>query len=141
MFSFITGAGGVFGRVLVAAGVGEVLLDVMAASNLPVVLFAFLLASVIRVAQGSASVSVVTTAGLIAPLIEAGSYSPAVGSFTTIAIVCSRTVLSQLNDSGFWLLKEYFGMTEKQTLDSWMVMETIIGVNGVTVVLLLSFFL
>ena len=141
MIILLTGAGGVFGRVLVAAGVGEVLLDVMAASNLPVVLFAFLLASVIRVAQGSATVSMVTTAGLIAPLIEAGSYSPAVVACVTIAIACGGTVLSHFNDSGFWLLKEYFGMTEKQTLASWTVMETIIGVTGVTVVLLLSFFL
>ncbi|HLR91231.1 MAG TPA: gluconate:H+ symporter [Balneolaceae bacterium] len=141
MIILLTGAGGVFGRVLVAAGVGEVLLDVMAASNLPVVLFAFLLAAVIRVAQGSATVSMVTTAGLIAPLIEAGSYSPAVVACVTIAIACGGTVLSHFNDSGFWLLKEYFGMTEKQTLASWTVMETIIGVTGVTVVLLLSFFL
>lgn len=141
MIILLTGAGGVFGRVLVAAGVGEVLLDVMAVSNLPVVLFAFLLASVIRVAQGSATVSMVTTAGLIAPLIEAGSYSPAVVACVTIAIACGGTVLSHFNDSGFWLLKEYFGMTEKQTLASWTVMETIIGVTGVTVVLLLSFFL
>lgn len=138
MIILLTGAGGVFGRVLVAAGVGEVLLDVMASSNLPVVLFAFLLAAAIRVAQGSATVSMVTAAGLIAPLIEAGSYSPAVIACVTIAIACGGTVLSHFNDSGFWLLKEYFGMTEKQTLASWTVMETIIGITGVIVVLLLS---
>src|SRR5690625_5680596 len=74
MIILLTGAGGVFGRVLVAAGVGEVLLDGMAASNLPVVLFDFLLAAVVRGAQGSATVSVVTTAGWIAPLFDGGGY-------------------------------------------------------------------
>src|SRR5690625_5800603 len=77
-------------------------------------------------------------AGFMTPLIEAGSYSPAVVACVTIAIACGGTVLSHFNDSGFWLLKEYFGMTEKQTLASWTVMETIIGVTGVTVVLLRS---
>lgn len=141
MIILLTGAGGVFGRVLVAAGVGDVLLDVMAASNLPVVLFSFLLATVIRVAQGSATVAMVTTAGLIAPLIETSSYSPPIVACVTIAIACGSTVLSHFNDSGFWLLKEFFGMTEKQTLASWTVMETIIGVTGVTIVLILSWFL
>lgn len=141
MIILLTGAGGVFGRVLVAAGVGDVLLDVMASSNLPVVLFAFILATVIRVAQGSATVAMVTAAGLIAPLIEASSYSPPIIACVTIAIACGATVLSHFNDSGFWLLKEFFGMTEKQTLASWTVMETIIGVTGVSVVLVLSLFL
>src|SRR5690625_7328447 len=88
MIILLTGAGGVFGRVLVAAGVGEGFLDVMAASNLPGVLFAFLLAAVIRVAQGSATVSMVATAGLIAPLLEAGSYSTAVVAWFTIVVAC-----------------------------------------------------
>jgi Gnt-I system low-affinity gluconate transporter len=96
MIILLTGAGGVFGRVLVAAGVGDVLVDIMSSGNLPVVLFAFLVASVIRVAQGSATVSMVTSAGLIAPIVEAGSYSPPLIACITIAIACGATILVQL---------------------------------------------
>ncbi len=82
---------------------------------------AFLIASVVRVAQGSATVSMVTAAGLVAPIVEAGSYSA-----------------SHVNDSGFWLVSRYLGMTEKQTFRVWTVMETIVGVTGFAVVLVLS---
>ena len=141
MIILLTGAGGVFGRVLVTAGVGEVLIDVMASTALPVVLFAFIVATVIRVAQGSATVAMVTTAGLIAPIIEVAGYSPPLIGCVTIAIACGATVLSHVNDSGFWLVKEFFGMTEKQTLKSWTIMETIIGLTGVSIVLVISLFL
>ena len=141
MIILLTGAGGVFGRVLVATGVGEVLVDVMSSTNLPVVLFAFIVATVIRVAQGSATVAMVTAAGLIAPIIEMGGYSPPLIGTIVIAIACGATVLSHVNDSGFWLVKEYMGLTEKQTLKSWTIMETIIGVTGVTIVLIISLFL
>ncbi|MEX2600210.1 MAG: gluconate:H+ symporter [Balneolaceae bacterium] len=141
MIILLTGAGGVFGKVLVAAGVGDVLMDLMSASNLPVVLFAFLVATIIRVAQGSATVAMVTTAGLIAPIVETAGYSaPLIGAIT-IAIACGATVLSHVNDSGFWLVKEFMGMTEKETLKSWTVMETIIGVTGLGVILVISWFL
>ncbi|TVQ65940.1 MAG: gluconate transporter [Balneolaceae bacterium] len=141
MIILLTGAGGVFGRVLVTAGVGDVLVEIMAASSLPVVLFAFLISSAIRVAQGSATVAMVTSAGLIAPIIEVAGYSAPIAGCVTIAIACGATVLSHVNDSGFWLVKEFMGLTEKETLLSWTVMETIIGVTGVSIVLLLSLFL
>ncbi|MEX0771069.1 MAG: hypothetical protein WD035_10070, partial [Balneolaceae bacterium] len=141
MIILLTGAGGVFGKVLVAAGVGDVLVDMMSATNLPVVLFAFLVAMTIRVSQGSATVAMVTSAGLIAPVVEAASFSaPMVGAIT-IAIASGATVLSHVNDSGFWLVKEFMGMTEKQTLQSWTIMETIIGVVGLIVILIISWFL
>jgi Gnt-I system low-affinity gluconate transporter len=137
----VTGAGGVFGKVLVATGVGKALAETMAASNLPVILLAFLIAVAVRVSQGSATVSMVTAAGLIAPVIQAGTYSaPLVGAIT-IAIASGATVLSHVNDSGFWLVGRYLGMTEKETLRSWTVMETIVGLVGFAVVFILSFFL
>ncbi|MEX0681779.1 MAG: gluconate:H+ symporter [Balneolales bacterium] len=137
----LTGAGGVFGKVLVAAGVGDVLTEILAATNLPVVLFAFILSTTIRVAQGSATVAMVTTAGLMAPVIEvAGLSAPLIGA-VTIAIASGATVLSHVNDTGFWLVKEFMGMTEKQTLMSWTIMETIIGVTGLLVILVVSMFL
>lgn len=141
MIILLTGAGGVFGKVLIAAGVGDALVEAMTASNLPVVLFAFLIATVIRVSQGSATVSMVTTAGLVAPLVQAGDYSDPVVACVVIAVACGATVLSHVNDSGFWLIKQFMGLTEKQTLASWTVLETILGLVGLTVVLILSFLL
>lgn len=138
MIILLTGAGGVFGKVLISAGVGDALVNAMAASNLPVVLFAFLIATVVRVSQGSATVSMVTSAGLVAPIVEAGSYSDGVVACITIAIACGATVLSHVNDSGFWLVKQFMGLTERQTLASWTVLETILGVVGLIVVMLLS---
>ncbi|WP_341936305.1 GntP family permease [Marinimicrobium sp. C2-29] len=141
MIILLTGAGGVFGKVLITAGVGDALVEAMSSSNLPVVLFAFLIATVVRVSQGSATVSMVTSAGLVAPLVDAGGYSDPVVACVVIAIACGATVLSHVNDSGFWLVKQYMGLTEKQTLASWTVLETILGLVGLTVVLVLSFLL
>lgn len=138
MIILLTGAGGVFGKVLIAAGVGDALVEAMTASNLPVVLFAFLVATVIRVSQGSATVAMVTSAGLVAPLVSAGGYSDGVTACIVIAIACGATVLSHVNDSGFWLVKQFMGLTERQTLASWTVLETILGVVGLIVVLILS---
>lgn len=137
----VTGAGGVFGRVLITTGVGAALADVMAASNLPIILLAFLIATAVRVSQGSATVSMVTSAGLIAPAVELANYSAPMVAAIVIAIACGATVLSHVNDSGFWLVGKYFGMSEAQTLRSWTVMETIVGVVGFLVVLIISFFL
>src|SRR5690625_58914 len=141
MIILLTGAGGVFGRVLIETGVGDVLVDILSSSNLPIVLFAFLISAVLRVSQGSATVAMVTTGGLLAPVIGMGDYSPPLVAAVTIAIASGATILSHVNDSGFWLVKEFMGMTEKQTLQSWTVMETIIGFVGLAVVLVLSWFL
>ncbi|MBD2256269.1 gluconate:H+ symporter [Pseudanabaena sp. FACHB-2040] len=137
----VTGAGGVFGRVLVETGIGEALADLMAASNLPIIVLAFLIATMVRVSQGSATVSMVTAAGLIAPAVELGNYSPPLVGAITISIASGATVLSHVNDSGFWLVGRFFDMTEAQTLRSWTVLETILGVVGFLVVLVASFFL
>jgi gluconate transporter len=137
----VTGAGGVFGKVLVATGVGAAVADWMATSGLPLVTLAFLIAAGVRVAQGSATVSMVTAAGLMAPILEATSTSAPQVALVVIAIASGATVLSHVNDSGFWLVNRYLGMSEKQTLQVWTVMETLVGLTGFAVVLLLSFFL
>lgn len=137
----VTGAGGVFKQVLIDSGVGDVLGDMMGDSALPPIVLAFLIASAVRVAQGSATVAMVTAAGLITPLLEmVGMTGPALG-LIVIAIASGATVLSHVNDSGFWLVNRYFGMDVKDTLKSWTVMETIIGLTGFVVVLIISFFI
>jgi Gnt-I system low-affinity gluconate transporter len=141
MIILLTGAGGVFGHVLIRTGVGDALVEVMAATNLPLLLFAFLIATVVRVSQGSATVAMVTTAGLVAPIVELGDVSAPLLGALTISIACGATVLSHVNDSGFWLVSQFMGLTEKQTLRSWTVMETIVGVTGLAVMLAASLWL
>ncbi|PMC39084.1 gluconate transporter [Bacillus sp. UMB0899] len=137
----VTGAGGVFKQVLIDSGVGEVLGEMMAGSPLPPILLAFLIAAAVRVAQGSATVSMVTAAGLMAPLIEMLALEGPVLGLLVIAIASGATVLSHVNDSGFWLVGRYFGLSVKDTLKSWTVMETLIGLVGVGVALILGIFI
>jgi Gnt-I system low-affinity gluconate transporter len=136
----VTGAGGVFGKTLVATGVGEALAGAMAQFNLPVIVLAFLLAVAVRVSQGSATVSMVTAAGLTAPIVQAGTYSAPALALITIAIASGATVISHVNDSGFWLISRYLGISEKNTLRSWTVLETILGGVGFLIVFVISFF-
>ncbi|WP_214825927.1 gluconate:H+ symporter [Exiguobacterium algae] len=137
----VTGAGGVFKQVLIDSGVGEVLGNMMADSPLPAIVLAFLIATVVRVAQGSATVSMVTAAGLITPLLEIQNITGAALGLIVIAIASGATVLSHVNDSGFWLVNRYFGLDVKDTLKSWTIMETIIGLTGFAVVFLISLFI
>lgn len=136
----VTGAGGVFGKVLFATGVGDAVANWISESRLPIVVVAFLIAVVVRVAQGSATVSMVTAAGLMAPIVECGSFSAPLTAAVVIAIASGATVLSHVNDSGFWLVSRYLGMSERETIRVWTVMETLVGVTGFLVVLLLSLF-
>lgn len=138
MIILLTGAGGVFAHILVQTGVGDALTEMMAATQLPILLFGFLIAVVIRVAQGSATMAMVASAGLLAPIIQNGSFSEPMLGAITIAVACGATVLSHVNDSGFWLVNQLMGMTEAQTLRSWTVMATIVGVVGLAVVLLVA---
>lgn len=136
MIILLTGAGGVFAHILVETGIGAALTEMMAATQLPVLLFGFLIAAVIRVAQGSATMAMVASAGLLAPIVQSGDYSEPMLGALVIAVACGATVLSHVNDSGFWLVNQLMGMTEAQTLRSWTVMATIVGVVGLAVVLL-----
>ena len=105
---------------------------------LPVIIAAFLIATALRVAQGSATVALTTAAGLIAPAVRAEN----VGDFhlvlVVVAIAAGATVLSHVNDSGFWMAKEYFNMSIKETILSWTLMEGIVGVVGILGVLTMS---
>ena len=137
----VTGAGGVFGKVLVETGVGEVVADWLADSKLPLVVLAFLIAAAVRIAQGSATVSMVTAAGLVAPIVEASDLSAPGVAAVVIAIASGASVMAHVNDSGFWLVGRYLGMSEQQTLRVWTVAETLLGVTGFLTVLLLTPFL
>jgi GntP family gluconate:H+ symporter len=134
----ITGAGGAFGGVLRTSGIGDALAQSLGAIGVPVILAAFLVATALRVAQGSATVALTTTAGLIAPVVAAEGLSRIDVALVVIAIAAGSTVLSHVNDSGFWLVGRFLEMDVKTTLRTWTVMETLIGVVGFALAALLS---
>jgi Gnt-I system low-affinity gluconate transporter len=137
----VTGAGGVFKEVLVDSGIGVALARSMSDMSLPPIVLAYLLALLIRITQGSATVAMITSAGIIAPLIADAAMSEPLKAVIVIAIASGATTLSHVNDSGFWLVGKYLGMNEKQTLRSWSIMETIISLTGFALALGISFLL
>ncbi|WP_433825040.1 GntP family permease [Actinoplanes sp. CA-015351] len=132
----IVAAGGGFKQVLVDAGVGNVIADAAQDANINALLLGWLVAVGIRVATGSATVATITAAGIVAPLATTLD-SPTV-ALLALAIGSGSLFFSHVNDAGFWLVKEYFGMTVGQTIKTWSVMETIISVVGFGCVMLLS---
>ncbi|MFJ3876191.1 gluconate:H+ symporter [Streptomyces sp. NPDC090077] len=132
----IVGAGGGFKQTLIDAGVGRMILDVSEDWSVPALLLAWLIAVAIRLATGSATVATISAAGLVAPL--AAGMSTTETALLVLAIGAGSLFFSHVNDAGFWLVKEYFGMSVGQTLKTWSVMETVISVTGLGFVLLLS---
>ncbi|KJG39199.1 GntP family permease [Photobacterium angustum] len=138
----VTGAGGMFGGVLRASGIGDALANLMSDTGMPVIVAAFLVSTALRVAQGSATVALTTTAALIAPMVAATTGLSALDlCFIVIAIASGATVLSHFNDSGFWLVGKLLDMDEKTTLKTWTVMETLLGTIAFTIAATLSIFL
>ncbi|WKE72541.1 GntP family permease [Streptomyces sp. WP-1] len=132
----IVGAGGGFKQTLIDCGVGQMILDVSKDWSIPAVLLAWLIAVVIRLATGSATVATVSAAGLVAPL--AADMSTTHTALLVLAIGAGSLFFSFVNDAGFWLVKEYFGLTVGQTVKTWSIMETILSVVGGALVLVLS---
>ncbi|SED72391.1 GntP family permease [Streptomyces sp. TLI_105] len=132
----IVGAGGGFKQTLIDLGVGQMILDFSKSWSIPALLLAWLIAVAIRLATGSATVATISAAGLVAPLAEGMSTGEV--SLLVLAIGAGSLFFSHVNDAGFWLVKEYFGMNVGQTIKTWSVMETIISVVGIVFVLLLS---
>ena len=130
MILLVVGAGAFFGAVLQATGVGKALAGSMSAIGLPVIVSAYLISAALRLAQGSATVAIVTTAGIIAPLVAAGGYSQAQTALIVIAVSAGSIIASHVNDGGFWIVAKYFNMSVKDTLKTWTVLETILSVVG-----------
>ncbi|MFE9403103.1 gluconate:H+ symporter [Streptomyces sp. NPDC006530] len=132
----IVGAGGGFKQTLIDVGVGRMILDLSKDWAIPSLLLAWLIAVAIRLATGSATVATISAAGLVAPL--AADMSTAHAALLVLAVGAGSLFFSHVNDAGFWLVKEYFGMDVGQTVKTWSVMETIISVVALGFVLLLS---
>lgn len=135
MILLIITAGGAFKQVLTDSGTGEYIASFSTKLQMPPLLFAWILTALLRVTLGSATVAGLTAAGIAAPLVAAGSVSP---ELMVLAVGAGSVFGSHINDSGFWMYKEFFGLTLKQTFLSWTVMETLISIIGLGGVLLLQ---
>lgn len=134
----ITGAGGTFKQVLIDSGIGQKLGEAVAATQMPLVIFAFVIAFLVRIAQGSATVSMITAAGLTAPVAAVAGLGAADTALLVIAIASGATMTSHVNDSGFWLVNQYLEQTPRETLQSWTVATTVMGITGLIVACILS---
>ena len=133
----LTGAGGVFKQILVNTGTGEMLANYFADKGLSVFVFAFIAAALVRILQGSATVAMITSAGITAPLLSA-TVTDIDKALLVIIIASGASIMSHVNDSGFWLVSKYLGMNEKQTFRSWTVMTVILSLVGFSTAMLIS---
>jgi gluconate transporter len=132
----IIAGGGAFKQVIVDCGVAPYAGNLLASSHISPLLVCFITSAGLRAAQGSATVAIVTAAGILAPLMkQVGGYSP---EMLTLAVCCGGTSLGHVNDAGFWLVKEYLGMTVTETLRSWTVMKVIAGLTGIGILLIVQ---
>jgi GntP family gluconate:H+ symporter len=133
---FIVGAGGGFKQTLIDVGVGNAVSSWADELHISALLLGWLIAVLIRLATGSATVATITAAGIVAPL--AAHMSTTHSALLVLAVGAGSLFFSHVNDAGFWLVKEYFGMSVGETLRTWSVMETVISVMGIVLVLLLG---
>lgn len=126
----VTGAGGVFAKVLTSTGIGAALSGSIASAGLPLLLAAFLISLALRAAQGSATVAILTTCGLLAEAVASGGYSTVQVALIAVAIGFGGLGLSHVNDSGFWIVTRYLGLSVADGLRSWTVLTTVLGIAG-----------
>lgn len=132
----VIGGGGAFNKVLLDSGIGTEIANLAASFELNPILLAWTIAAMIRVATGSATVSMMTAAGIVAPMVmNQGGVAP---ELIVLAVGAGSLILSHVNDAGFWIIKEYFGMSVTDTLKTWTVLETIIAVAALIFILLLA---
>lgn len=136
----VTACGGVLRYVLQYSGLGDLIGDAVSSANLPIVVLAFVVAALVRICVGSATVAMTMAGGIIAALPGISALSPLYLACTTAAVAGGATVCSHFNDSGFWLVKSLVGLDEKTTLKTWTIMETLVGTTGFVVALIISFF-
>ncbi|WP_343486097.1 gluconate:H+ symporter [Allomuricauda sp. d1] len=133
----LTGAGGVFKQVLTNTGAGELLATSLSSIGFPILAFAFVGAAIVRIIQGSSTVAMITAAGLVSPLLINSELSQFELACMVIAIASGASIFSHVNDSGFWLVGQYLGISEKQTFKSWTMMTTLLALTGILTVSLI----
>ncbi|KRM09496.1 gluconate permease [Lentilactobacillus farraginis DSM 18382 = JCM 14108] len=137
MLLLVIGGGGAFKQVLIDGGVGKEVAKIFLGSSISPLILGWLIAVVLRVALGSATVASLTAAGIVAPLMAQSGVDPAL---MVLAIGAGSLAASHVNDAGFWMFREYFDLTITQTLATWTVLESIISVVGIVLVMILNLF-
>ena len=137
MMLLIIGGGGAFKQVLIAGGVGDYIALLFQGSSMSPILLAWIVAAILRVSLGSATVAALSTAGLVIPMLAASHVNLAL---VTLATGAGSAIASHVNDAGFWMVKEYFGLSLKETFATWTLLSTIVSVSGLLFILLLSLF-
>ena len=138
MVVLVTGAGGVFKQILVDSGVGDLLGAFFSQQAVPPMLLAFVLAALVRIAQGSATVAMITSAGLVAPILQHLQLDELHTALVVMAIASGASIASHVNDSGFWLVSRCLNLTEAETLRSWTVLSTVAALTGFATASLLA---
>ncbi|NHI15726.1 gluconate:H+ symporter [Microbacterium excoecariae] len=136
---FVTGAGGVFARVLTESGIGDAVSGLLTSWGVPIVLLAFLVALVFKVAQGSGTVATLTAAGVVQSAVVSGGYSDFQVALIVLAIAMGSVALSHINDSGFWIATKFLGLSVGGGLRTWTVMCTVAGFLGMAAILVTWF--
>jgi GntP family gluconate:H+ symporter len=137
MILLVVGAGAFFGAVLSATGIGKAVAGSLSDAGLPVILAAYVISCGMRIAQGSATVAIVTTSGIMAPTVTQLGYSQIQLALLVVAISAGSIIASHVNDGGFWIISRYFNMSVPETLKTWTVLETVLSVSGFAVAALL----
>jgi GntP family gluconate:H+ symporter len=132
----VIGGGGAFNKVLLDSGIGNEIAKMASTMGLSPIMLAWTIAAMIRIATGSSTVSMMTAAGIVAPILATQGGAPK--EIIVLAVGSGALILSHVNDAGFWIVKEYFGMTVVETLKTWTVLETILSVSSLIFILLLS---
>jgi GntP family gluconate:H+ symporter len=135
MITLVVGVGAGFGRILTEGGVSGAIVETATRVHLPILLLAWLIAALLRVATGSATVAMATAAGIVGPLAAPGGARP---ELLVLATGAGSVILSHVNDGGFWLVKEYFGLSVADTVRTWTVCETLISIIALLLTLGLS---
>ena len=137
----VTACGGVLRYILQYSGLGEVIGNAVSSASLPIVIVAFVVAALVRISVGSATVAMTMAAGIVAAMPAVQGLSPIYLACVVCAVAGGSTVCSHFNDSGFWLVKSLVGMDEPTTLKTWTIMETLVGLSGFLVAFIISMFL
>jgi len=137
MMLLIIGGGGAFKQILIDGGVGKTVESLFTDTAMSPILLAWIVAAVLRLALGSATVAAISTVGIVMPLLESSDANLAL---VVLATGAGSVIASHVNDAGFWMFKEYFGLTMKETFLSWTLLETVISVSGIIFILFISLF-
>jgi gluconate transporter len=133
---FIMGAGGGLKQIIVDTGAGDAMGALLTSSHVSLLLVAFLMSGLMRLAQGSATVAIATATGIIAPIAKVSvGYRP---EMVYLAVCCGGTMISHVNDAGFWIVNQYFGMTVPQTLKTWSTMKLTVAILGIGIIMLIQ---